>query len=216
MQKLIVILILILAQLSLKAQQHRHTRVVKSVKHHSLKDTAVLAGAHRPVKDSSAPTDHLHILKDSSALADSIHLGTDAALTKDTMQLDQRDSSLTDSMESELLSGDFKLKKPFKPLIGIASFYSKNLDGSKTATGEIYRNSKLTGASNHVKMHSWVRVTNLKNHRSVIIRINDRMHPRMARKGRVVDLSRAAAIKLDFLKSGLARVKSSCWKKIVD
>jgi rare lipoprotein A len=52
-----------------------------------------------------------------------------------------------------------------------------------------------------------VRVTNLTNNKSVVLRINDRMHPRMQKKGRVVDLSRLAAKKLGFIKSGLTRVK---------
>lgn len=94
-----------------------------------------------------------------------------------------------------------------KKINGIASFYSKNLDGTKTATGEIFKNSKFTGASNHVKLNAWVRVTNLSNGNSVIVRINDRMHPRMAKKGRVIDLSRAAAAELDFMKKGLTKVQ---------
>lgn len=94
-----------------------------------------------------------------------------------------------------------------KKIKGIASFYSKNLDGTKTATGEIFKNSKFTGASNHVKLNSWVRVTNLSNGNTVIVRINDRMHPRMAKKGRVIDLSRAAAAELDFMKKGLTKVQ---------
>lgn len=89
---------------------------------------------------------------------------------------------------------------------GIASFYSFNLDGTKTATGEIYRNNKLTGASNNLKLNTWVRVTNLKNGKTVIVRINDRMHPAMKKKGRVIDLSRLAAKKLDFINAGLTKV----------
>jgi len=94
-----------------------------------------------------------------------------------------------------------------KVINGIASFYSSNLDGTQTATGEIFRNNKLTGASNNLKLNTWVRVTNIKNGKTVIVRINDRMHPAMKRKGRVVDLSHSAAKKLDFIKSGLTKVK---------
>ncbi len=92
-------------------------------------------------------------------------------------------------------------------IYGIASFYSTKLDGTKTSTGEIYRNSKLSAASNDFKLNTWVRVTNLKNNKSVILRINDRMHTKMQKKGRVVDLSRIAAKRLDFLKNGLTKVK---------
>lgn len=94
-----------------------------------------------------------------------------------------------------------------KAVTGIASFYSYNLDGTKTATGERYRNALLTAASNNFKLNTWVLVTNLKNKKSVIVRINDRMHPRMKRKGRVVDLSREAARQLEFMDNGLAKVK---------
>lgn len=90
---------------------------------------------------------------------------------------------------------------------GIASFYSKSLDSTKTATGEIFLNSKLTAASNNYRLNTIVKVTNIKNGRTVIVRINDRMHPKMAKKGRIVDLSRAAARKLGFLSKGLTKVK---------
>ncbi|MBV9987214.1 MAG: septal ring lytic transglycosylase RlpA family protein [Chitinophagaceae bacterium] len=90
---------------------------------------------------------------------------------------------------------------------GIASFYSANLDGTLTATGETYRNNRMSAASNDFDLNTWVRITNLNNNKSVVLRINDRMHPKMQKKGRVVDLSRIAAKKLDFMKDGLAKVK---------
>lgn len=94
-----------------------------------------------------------------------------------------------------------------KVITGIASFYSANLDGTKTATGERYRNKKYTAASNNLKLNTWVLVTNLRNNNSVVVRINDRMHPRMQKKGRVVDLSGIAAKQLDFIVDGLTKVK---------
>ena len=100
-----------------------------------------------------------------------------------------------------------EVNKDEKVAYGIASFYSKNLDSTKTATGEIFLNRKMTAASNHFKLNTWVRVTNLRNGKTVIVRINDRMHKKMALRGRVVDLSWAAAEKLSFIKSGLVRVK---------
>lgn len=110
-----------------------------------------------------------------------------------------------------VLKQDLPLKDTFvfngKPVFGIASFYSSNLDGTKTTTGERYRNALMTAASNNFKMNTWVLVTNLKNQKTVIVRINDHMHPRMKKKGRVVDLSRDAARKLDFIDDGLTKVK---------
>jgi len=93
-----------------------------------------------------------------------------------------------------------------KPIIGVASYYSAKLDGTITATGDRYRNSKYTAASNQFPLNSWVRVTRLKSKKSVIVKINDRMHKRMQAKGRVVDLSGIAAKDLGIIKSGLAKV----------
>lgn len=115
------------------------------------------------------------------------------------------------SIEEEKLVIDKNTSDSFlttgKIISGIASFYSANLDGTKTATGERYRNKKYTAASNNLKLNTWVLVTNLKNQNSVIVRINDRMHVRMQKKGRVVDLSGIAARELDFILDGLTKVK---------
>ena len=118
---------------------------------------------------------------------------------------------IEDTLQSEKKvvdsSSEFVTKPGAKTVVGIASFYSKNLDGTETATGERYKNSRLTAASNSFKLNTWVKVTNIHNGNWVIVRINDRMHPRMAKRGRVVDLSRSAAIKLDFIKKGLTKVR---------
>lgn len=90
---------------------------------------------------------------------------------------------------------------------GIASFYSTSLDGTRTSTGEIYRHAKFTAASNHFKLNTWVRVTNLRNGHTVVVRINDHMHKKMSKRGRVIDLSRTAAKELGFVSRGLTRVK---------
>lgn len=90
---------------------------------------------------------------------------------------------------------------------GIASFYSANLEGTETSTQEIFTHKKLTCASNRFKLNTWLRVTNIKNNKSIIVRVNDRMHPRMDAKGRVVDLSYLGAKKLDFIEDGITKVK---------
>lgn len=95
----------------------------------------------------------------------------------------------------------------YQAITGKASFYSKNLHGTKTSTGERYDNNKMTAASNHFKLNTWVRVTNISNGESVTVRINDRMHPKMAKRGRVIDLSRVAATKLDFIEKGITKVE---------
>jgi rare lipoprotein A len=87
---------------------------------------------------------------------------------------------------------------------GVASFYANKFEGRKTYTDEIFTQEKLTGASNTLPMHTWVRVTNLHNHKSVIVRINDKMHPR---NKRIIDLSKAAATRLGYADRGLTRVR---------
>ncbi|MBK8086954.1 MAG: septal ring lytic transglycosylase RlpA family protein [Chitinophagaceae bacterium] len=87
---------------------------------------------------------------------------------------------------------------------GVASFYSNKFNGRKTSNGEIFNQQKLTAAHNSLPMGTYVRVTNLKNGKSVVVKINDRLHHR---NKRIIDLTRAAAQKLGFIKSGLTRVK---------
>jgi len=123
---------------------------------------------------------------------------------KETIDSLQHTDSVKMTMDS-VKTDSVKNEENF--ITGIASFYSLNLDGTKTATGETYRNSKMSAASNDFNLNTWVRVTNIKNNKSVILRINDRMHPRMQKKGRVLDLSRIAARKLDFIENGLTKVK---------
>lgn len=142
--------------------------------------------------------------------------GIKSAAQTDTTRFSQAVDTLIISMDTlhlgnpkwaDTINIPSKAPESSKKIKGVASFYSKNLDGTKTATGEVFKNSKFTGASNHVKLNTWVRVTNLSNGNTVIVRINDRMHPRMAKKGRVIDLSRAAAAELDFIKNGLTKVQ---------
>lgn len=94
-----------------------------------------------------------------------------------------------------------------KALKGTGSFYALRFNGLRTATGEVFKHSDLTAASNNFKINSWVKVTNLSNNKSVIVRINDRMHKRMSDKGRVIDLTSAAAKTLGVNINGLIKVK---------
>jgi rare lipoprotein A len=91
-----------------------------------------------------------------------------------------------------------------KIIYGTASFYANSFNGKKTANGETFSQKKMTAACNVLPLGTWIRVTNLRNGRSVLVRTNDRLHARMKR---VVDLSRSAAEKLNYVKSGLTRVK---------
>jgi rare lipoprotein A len=95
-------------------------------------------------------------------------------------------------------------------LYGQASYYANKFEGRKTANGEIFRHSKLTAACNALPLGTWIRITNLKNGKSVVVRTNDRLHKKTRR---LVDLTRTAAQKLGFIKSGLTRVKVEVLKK---
>jgi rare lipoprotein A len=88
--------------------------------------------------------------------------------------------------------------------VGLASWYGPELDGSRTASGEVFRPSEMTAAHPSLPIGTRVRVTNLENGRSVVVRINDR-GPFV--DGRVLDVSRGAAKALGMTRSGTARVR---------
>lgn len=92
---------------------------------------------------------------------------------------------------------DFKEK-------GIASWYGNKFHGNQTSNGEIYDMYAMTAAHKRLPLPSYVRVTNLSNRRSVVVRVNDRgpFH-----KGRIIDLSYVAAHKLGIDKTGTATVE---------
>ena len=87
---------------------------------------------------------------------------------------------------------------------GKASFYADKFEGHPTASGEKYKHSKLTAAHKSLPCGTLIRVTNLKNNLSVDVTVNDR-GPYV--DGRIVDLSKSAAEKLEFISIGLADVK---------
>jgi rare lipoprotein A len=87
---------------------------------------------------------------------------------------------------------------------GIASWYGPTFYGHRTANGEMYDGSLMTAAHRTLPMPVNVRVTNLDNGKSVIVRINDRGP---YAKGRIIDLSEAAAHALDVVRAGTARVR---------
>lgn len=87
---------------------------------------------------------------------------------------------------------------------GIASYYGRRFHGKKTSNGETFNMWALTAAHKTIPVNSKVRVTNLTNNKSVVVRIND--HGPHA-KGRIIDLSRAAAAQIGMIEKGTARVK---------
>lgn len=97
--------------------------------------------------------------------------------------------------------------------IGNASYYGDQFSGRKTASGATFRQSKRTAAHPTLPFGTKVKVINLKNGRRVKVTINDR-GPFV--KGRIIDLSKKAARKLDMLKDGVVEVKIKYKKKKIN
>lgn len=93
--------------------------------------------------------------------------------------------------------------KSLETIIGLASFYGKEFDGKKTSSGEIYNMYDLTAAHKTYPFGTELRITNIENKKSVIVRINDRMP---LHNSRTIDLSYGAAKEIGMLRSGLAKV----------
>jgi rare lipoprotein A len=110
----------------------------------------------------------------------------------------QRSGSKTDNVTSP------KIRKPSKVLYGQASFYANKFHGRRTANGETFNQDKLTAACNVLPLGTWIKVTNLKNGNSIVVKTNDRLHPNTRR---IIDLTRSGAKKLGYISRGLTRVK---------
>ena len=87
---------------------------------------------------------------------------------------------------------------------GIASWYGSKFDGKRTSSWEPYNPYAMTAAHKSLPLPTYVRVTNLSNNKTVIVRVNDRgpFH-----EARIIDLSYAAAVKLGFVEKGTANVR---------
>jgi rare lipoprotein A len=102
--------------------------------------------------------------------------------------------------------GNGQQKAPHKPTgvqNGLASWYGGKHHGGPTASGERFNKNAMTAAHRRLPMNTRVRVTNQRNGRSVIVRINDRGPYGRA----IIDLSEAAARKLDMIEAGVVPVK---------
>lgn len=123
-----------------------------------------------------------------------------------------------DSMPSGQDVGTFKVGQPYQVQgqwyypqesysydeTGIASWYGPGFHGERTANGERYNQRELTAAHRTLQMPSFVRVTNLANGNSVVVRVNDRGP---FARGRIIDVSEKAAELLGFKGNGTARVR---------
>lgn len=89
---------------------------------------------------------------------------------------------------------------------GVASWYGERFHGRATSSGETYDMYALTGAHRTLPIPTYVRVTNLANGRAVVLRVNDR-GPFSDPDRRLIDVSYAAAQRLDMLREGTANVR---------
>ena len=87
---------------------------------------------------------------------------------------------------------------------GVASWYGEDFQGNTTASGEVYDLNGLTAAHHTLPFGTTIRVTNLRNHKNILLRVNDR-GPRLGK--RLLDVSWAAAKRLGFVHSGTTRVR---------
>jgi len=113
-------------------------------------------------------------------------------------------TSLQNSLSQKSVSNHPSQPKPLAVWECTTSWYGEDFDGQPTATGEIYDMYGATAAHPTLPLGSIVRVVNTKNHRSQVVRINDR-GPYV--EGRELDVSFAVAQKLGFDQRGLARVR---------
>jgi rare lipoprotein A len=120
-----------------------------------------------------------------------INKDTGASVQKVSIESDARKNTTQPSSSKHALRGE-------------ASWYGPGFHGKKTASGEIYDQTKFTAAHKTLPLGSRARVTNVKNGNSVEVEINDR-GPFVG--GRILDLSRAAAKALGFVESGIAPVR---------
>ena len=101
---------------------------------------------------------------------------------------------------------DYKVWRDITELTetGGASWYGNKFHGHLTSNGERYNMFSMSAAHKNLPIPSYVEVTNLDNHKKIIVRVNDRgpFH-----EGRIIDLSYAAANKLDIIKAGTGRVE---------
>lgn len=98
---------------------------------------------------------------------------------------------------------NYRLVPVVDSAVGIASYYADKFVGRKTASGEIFSQHKMTCAHNTLPFGTKVKVTNLKNGKSIVVRVNDRLHHR---NPRIIDLPTDAAKKLGYTGSGIINV----------
>ena len=130
----------------------------------------------------------------------------DLAAIPDAVPRDEPRSRYGNPETYEVFGKRYKLMKSGKGHVerGLASWYGPGFHSERTSSGEPYDMYAMTAAHKTLPIPAYVRVTNLENGRSVVVRVNDR-GPFV--NERIIDLSYTAASKLDMLRAGTARVE---------
>jgi len=148
------------------------------------------------------------MIKYCSLIILSLTLYSCSSTTRFTSYRNSENKVRSDTIKKNSLEeNDFDLYKdvvPIKTFTGIASFYAIGFNGRKTSSGEIYDMNKMTSAEPDLPFNSIVRVINLENKKSVLVKINDRGP---IKKGRIIDISYAAAKKLGIVLRGIIKVR---------
>lgn len=122
-----------------------------------------------------------------------------AAFVLSSTMLEAKQSQQNHNFKHKLSANKHK-----PPMVGFASFYATKFNNRRTANGEKFNNNAFTAAHKSLPFGTKLKVTNLRNGSSVMVRVNDR-GPYI--KGRIIDLSKAAAKKIGLNHSGTAHVK---------
>lgn len=130
---------------------------------------------------------------------------TNKPSTQKTVSLESLKSKTGNKTSSSTVStSDSDMEETGEVMRGGASYYADKYDGRQTASGETFRQNKFTAAHKTLKFGTMVRVKNLKNGKTVDVKINDR-GPFV--QGRIIDLSRVAAEKIDLIQDGVGQVE---------
>lgn len=127
-----------------------------------------------------------------------------ATLFVNTTAYAQNATVLATAATNEQPASQHEQESSSRLLYGQASYYANMFVGRKTATGEIFSQDQMTAACNVLPLGTWIKITNLRNGKSIVVRTNDRLH---VKTRRIVDLTRTGASKLGYISSGLTRVK---------
>ncbi len=116
----------------------------------------------------------------------------------------EKENKRTFTSEASKIDTLHNLPNNIVTVTGFASFYADDFNGKQTANGETYNMYELTAAHRTYPFNTMIRVVNLSNNKTIIIRINDR-GPFV--DGRIIDLSLGAAIQLDMDDTGIQEVR---------